>query len=44
LAARLDDIAPRSRDRPDRAMAGRGAAQGELAELIAKRDALLALV
>jgi beta-N-acetylhexosaminidase len=43
IAARLDDIASRSRDRLDRAMAGRGTAQGDLAELIAKRDALLAL-
>jgi beta-N-acetylhexosaminidase len=44
IAGRLDDIAPRSRDRLDRAMAGRGAPQGELAELIVKRDELLALV
>jgi beta-N-acetylhexosaminidase len=44
IAGRLDDIAPRSRDRLDRAMAGRGAAQGDLVELIAKRDELLALV
>ena len=43
IAGRLGDIAPRSRERLDRAMAGRTAAQGDLAELIAKRDALLAL-
>ena len=43
IAGRLGDIAPRSRDRLDRAMAGRGVAQGDLAELIAKRDELLAL-
>lgn len=43
IAGRLSEIAPRSRERLDRAMAGRGAAQGDLAELIAKRDALLAL-
>jgi beta-N-acetylhexosaminidase len=43
IAGRLGEIAPRSRERLDRAMAGRGAPQGDLAELIAKRDALLAL-
>jgi len=42
IAGRLGEIAPRSRERLDRAMAGRGAPQGDLAELIAKRDALLA--
>ena len=43
IADRLDDIAPVSRARLDRAMAGRGPAEGDFAELIAKRDALLAL-
>jgi beta-N-acetylhexosaminidase len=43
IAGRLGEIAPRSRERLDRAMAGRAAAEGDLAELIAKRDALLAL-
>lgn len=44
IAGRLGEIVPRSRERLDRAMAGRGAAKGDLAELIAKRDELLALV
>lgn len=43
IAGRLGDIAPRSRERLDRAMATRRAPQGDLAALIAKRDALLAL-
>ena len=43
IADRLDDIAPASRARLDRAMAGRATATGDVAELIAKRDALLAL-
>ena len=44
IADRLGDIAPVSRARLDRAMAGRGVPVGDLAELVAKRDALLALV
>jgi len=44
IARRLGEIAPKSRDRLDRAMASRQAPQGDLADLIAKRDALLALV
>jgi beta-N-acetylhexosaminidase len=44
IAARLGEITPQARARLDRAMAGRGAATGILADLIAKRDALLALV
>lgn len=43
IAARLDDIAPRSRERLDAAMATRLPGEGDLAGLIAKRDALLAL-
>ena len=45
IAARLGDISARSRDRLDRAMAtiAGSAPQGEMAELIARRDALLAL-
>lgn len=43
IAARLDEIAPRARDRLDRAMAGRTAPTGEMAALIDKRDRLLAL-
>jgi len=43
IAGRLGDIAPRPRERLDRAMAGRGEPTGDLADLIAKRDALLAL-
>jgi len=46
IAARLGDISERSRTRLERAMAtiAGAAPQGEMAELIAKRDALLALV
>ncbi|WP_375394776.1 glycoside hydrolase family 3 N-terminal domain-containing protein [uncultured Sphingomonas sp.] len=44
IADRLEEIAPVSRARLDRAMAGRAAAQGDFAELVARRDALLALV
>ncbi|WP_174287110.1 beta-N-acetylhexosaminidase [Sphingomonas bacterium] len=44
IADRLEEIAPASRARLDRAMAGRAAAQGDFAELVAMRDALLALV
>lgn len=44
IAGRLGEIAPKSRERLDRAMAGRTAPEGDLAELIAKRDELLALV
>jgi len=43
IADRLDEIAPRSRDRLDRAMASRAAPRGDLTALIAKRDELLAL-
>ncbi|HEU4961712.1 MAG TPA: glycoside hydrolase family 3 N-terminal domain-containing protein [Sphingomonas sp.] len=43
IASRLGEIAPRARARLDRAMAGRGAPQGDLSQLLAKRDALLAL-
>lgn len=43
IAGRLGEIAPKSRERLDRAMASRQAPQGDLADLIAKRDALLAL-
>ncbi|TPG22498.1 glycoside hydrolase family 3 protein [Sphingomonas koreensis] len=44
IAGRLGEIAPAARDRLDRAMASRTASEGDLAALIAKRDALLALV
>lgn len=44
IADRLDDIAPASRARLDRAMAGRAVPAGDLAELLATRDALLDLV
>lgn len=46
IAGRLDDISARSRERLDRAMATIAGAkpQGEMAELVARRDALLALV
>jgi beta-N-acetylhexosaminidase len=44
IAERLSDMPETSRARLDRAMAGRTAGQGDMAELIAKRDALLALV
>ena len=43
IADRLDEIAPRSRDRLDRAMESRTAPRGDLTALIAKRDELLAL-
>lgn len=43
IVARLDDIAPRSRARLDAAMAARTAPVGDMAALLAKRDALLAL-
>ncbi|WP_380787475.1 glycoside hydrolase family 3 N-terminal domain-containing protein [Sphingomonas sp. R86521] len=42
IVARLDDIAPASRARLDRAMASVGAPTGDFAELIARRDALMA--
>jgi beta-N-acetylhexosaminidase len=44
IADRLGPIAERSRARLDIAMAGRRPPEGNMAELIAKRDALLALV
>ena len=44
IAAALGEIAPRSRDRLERAMAGTGQGAGDYAALAAKRDALLALV
>jgi beta-N-acetylhexosaminidase len=43
IAAALPDITQRGRERLDAAMASVGEAAGALAELIAKRDALLAL-
>jgi beta-N-acetylhexosaminidase len=43
IADRLPDIAPRARERLDRAMAAAGPGKGDFAALIAKRDALLAL-
>ncbi len=43
IADRLGPMAERSRERLDAAMASVGAPEGDLAELIAKRDALLAL-
>ena len=43
IAGRLDTIADRSCARLDRAMARLSLPQGDLAELVAKRDALLAL-
>jgi beta-N-acetylhexosaminidase len=43
IAGRLGAIAPASRVRLDRAMASVGAPEGDFADLIAKRDALLAL-
>ncbi len=42
VADRLADIAPRSRDRLDRAMSGVVREEGDFAALIAKRDALFA--
>lgn len=44
IAAGLGDIAPRARERLDAAMASRTAPAGDMAALLAKRDALLALV
>ncbi len=44
IAGLLDEIAPASRDRLDRAMASVRPGTGDMAALIAKRDALLALV
>jgi len=44
IAGRLDDIAPAARARLDRAMAARTLPQGDFAELVARRDAFLALV
>ena len=43
IAARLGEIAPRARDRLDRAMASVAAPEGDFDALIAKRDALLGL-
>jgi beta-N-acetylhexosaminidase len=43
IAGRLGEIGPASRARLDRAMASVGAPEGDFADLIAKRDALLAL-
>ncbi|WP_174297989.1 glycoside hydrolase family 3 protein [Sphingomonas bacterium] len=43
IADRLGPIAARPRDRLDRAMADRPAPDGDMAELIARRDAFLAL-
>ncbi|TXC70026.1 glycoside hydrolase family 3 protein [Sphingomonas ginsenosidivorax] len=43
IAGRLGDIAASSRARLDRAMASVGAPQGDFAELIARRDALMAV-
>lgn len=42
IVARLDDIAPASRARLDRAMASVGTPTGDFAELVARRDALMA--
>jgi beta-N-acetylhexosaminidase len=44
IAGRLGEIAAVSRARLDRAMATIGTPEGDFAELVAKRDALLALV
>jgi beta-N-acetylhexosaminidase len=44
IAGRLGEIAPRSRERLEAAMAGRVAPAGDMAALLKKRDALLALV
>ena len=43
IAGSVGEIGEASRARLDRAMAGRTAGQGDMAELIAKRDALLSL-
>ncbi|UVO51630.1 beta-hexosaminidase [Sphingomonas sp. SUN019] len=44
IAGRLGEISPRSRERLDAAMASVGAGEGDFAEAVVKRDALLALV
>jgi beta-N-acetylhexosaminidase len=44
IAGLLGEIAPRSRERLDRAMASVRPGSGDMAALVAKRDALLALV
>ena len=44
IAGLLGEIAPRSRERLDRAMASVRPGSGDMAGLVAKRDALLALV
>ncbi|UUL84114.1 glycoside hydrolase family 3 N-terminal domain-containing protein [Sphingomonas qomolangmaensis] len=46
IAGRVGEITPRARERLDRAMASRtaGVIEGDIAELTAKRDSLLALV
>ncbi|MBM6575579.1 glycoside hydrolase family 3 protein [Microvirga sp. SRT01] len=44
IAGLLGEIAPRSRERLDRAMASVRPGSGDMAKLVAKRDALLALV
>ena len=44
IAGRLGEIAPRSRERLEAAMAARVAPAGDMAALLKKRDALLALV
>ena len=44
IASRLDEVLPAARARLDRAMAGRVAPSGELAECLARRDAFLALI
>jgi len=43
IAGRLDEIGDRALARLQRAMAGVGAPQGDFAECIARRDALLAI-
>ena len=43
IAARLGEMQMRSRERLDRAMASAGAATGDLADLVARRDALMAV-
>jgi beta-N-acetylhexosaminidase len=43
IVDRLTEISPESRARLDRAMASVGKPAGDIAELIAKRDALLAV-
>jgi beta-N-acetylhexosaminidase len=44
IAGSLGDIRPKARARLDRAMASRATPEGDFGELVAKRDALLALV